>query len=341
VTIPLTAHDALLEAVAAADERRALAVAQELLDGGMTPAQLLLDVVAPVQRQVGQLWQRNEWSVAQEHAATAINERVITVATTRAAASPAAATKGHVVVACLDGEWHAIPPRIVGEILRENGWQVTFLGTSVPTGHLVSYLHQHGPDVVALSCTLSRSLPRAHQVITACRNTGTRVLVGGLGFGSHGQWAEALGVTSWAADAREAARLLEEGEPREPGPARRARGADAEYTGLRERRTELIAGTMARLGERFPPLLAYDERRRDATVEDLGHIVDFLAAALYIDEPALFRDFLDWTAEVLRARDVPPHSLDLTLAVLGETLADFPRTRGFLAAMPPFGALTP
>jgi methanogenic corrinoid protein MtbC1 len=340
MTIQLTARDALLEAVAAADERRALAVAKELLDGGMTPAQLLLDVVAPVQRQVGRLWQSNEWSVAQEHAATAINERVITVATTRAAGAVPVTPKGHVVVACLDGEWHAIPPRIVGEILRESGWQVTFLGTSVPTSHLVSYLHQHGPDVVALSCTLSRSLPRAHQVITACRNTGTRVLVGGLGFGSHGQWAHALGVTSWAADAREAARLLDEGEPGEPGPAWRVRGADAEYTGLRSRRTELISGTMARLGERFPPLLAYDERQRDATIEDLGHIVDFLAAALYIDEPALFRDFLDWTAEVLRARNVPLQSLDLTLAVLGETLADFPRTQGFLAAVPPFGTRT-
>lgn len=335
MTTPRTAQDALLEAVAAADERRAIAVAEQLLDGGMTPAQLLLDVVAPVQRQVGRLWQGNEWSVAQEHAATAINERVTAMAATRAAAGPA--TKGHVVVACLDGEWHALPPRIVGEILRQHGWRVTFLGTSVPTSHLVSYLHQHGPEVVALSCTLSRSLPRAHQVISACRATGTRVVVGGLGFGTHGQWAEALGVTSWAADAYEAVRLLERGEQAEPGPARRVRGADAEFTGLRTRRTELVAQTVERLGERFPPMRGYDERQRDATVEDLGHIVDFLAAALYIDEPALFTDFLDWTAEVLRARDVPLHSLDVTLSVLGETLADYPRTQAFLAAVEPFG----
>ena len=334
MTTQLTARDALLEAVAAADERRALAVAEELLDGGMTPERLLLDVVAPVQRQVGRLWQRNEWSVAQEHAATAINERVITVA---AARSTAVATRGHVVVACLDGEWHAIPPRIVGEVLREHGWQVTFLGTSVPTSHLVSYLHERGPDVVALSCTLARSLPRAHQVISACRNTGTRVLVGGLGFGDRGQWAAALGVTTWAADALDAVRLIERGEPAEPGPDRRVRGADAESTGLRTRRAELVTETMVRLGERFPPMLAYDERQRDATVEDLGHIVDFLAAALYIDDVTLFADFLEWTAEVLTARDVPLRSLDLTLTVLNEALADYPRTQAMLASVKRFG----
>lgn len=334
MTTQLTARDALLEAVGAADEKRAIAVAERLLDGGMRPERLLLDVVAPVQRQVGRLWQSNEWSVAQEHAATAINERVITAT---AARSTAVVTKGHVVVACLDGEWHAIPPRIVAEVLREHGWQVTFLGTSVPTSHLVSYLHQHGPDVVALSCSLAHSLPRAHQVLAACRNTGTRVLVGGLGFGDRGQWAEALGVTSWAADALDAVHLLERGEPAEPGPAPRVRGADAEYTGLRARRTELVGETMARLGERFPPLLAYDDRQRDATVEDLGHIVDFLAAALYIDEVTLFTDFLAWTANVLAARGVPGHSLDLTLSVLSDTLADYPRTQAFLASVEPFG----
>ncbi len=334
MTVGLAARDELLDAVGAADERRAVAIAERLLDGGMTPEQLLLEVVAPVQRQVGQLWQRNEWSVAQEHAATAINERVIAVAATRNVVEP---TRGHVVVACLDGEWHAIPPRIVAEILRGHGWQVTFLGTSVPTSHLVSYLHQNGPDVVALSCTLSRSLPRAHQVISACRNTGTRVLVGGLGFGAHGEWAAALGVSSWAADALEAVRLLERGEAEEPGPAARVRGADAEFTGLRARRAELVTLTMERLGEVFPPLRGYDEHQRDATLEDLGHIVDFLAAALYVDEPALFTDFLGWTAQVLRARRVPLRSLDMTLTALADTLADFPRTRAFLAAVEPFG----
>src|SRR3712207_7094162 len=40
--------------------------------------------------------------------------------------------RGHVVVACLDGEWHALAARIVAEVLRVHGWRVTFLGASVP-----------------------------------------------------------------------------------------------------------------------------------------------------------------------------------------------------------------
>jgi hypothetical protein len=65
--------------------------------------------------------------------------------------------------------------------------------------------------------------------------------------------------------------------------------------------------------------------------------VDFLAAARYIDEPGLFAEFLEWTADVLRARHVPLESLDLTLSVLAGTLADFPRTQAFLGAVEPFG----
>ena len=44
---------------------------------GVPAERVLLDLVAPAQAEVGERWARNEWSVAQEHAATHISERVV------------------------------------------------------------------------------------------------------------------------------------------------------------------------------------------------------------------------------------------------------------------------
>uniref|UniRef100_UPI0030FD20F4 Cobalamin-binding protein n=2 Tax=Saccharothrix syringae TaxID=103733 RepID=UPI0030FD20F4 len=327
VDILAAGREELMAALAEGDEHAAVDLAMRLLDGGVPADVVLLELVADAQVEIGVLWQANRWSVAQEHAATAISERVIAAVGDRAAAAP---TRGHVVVACLDGEWHALPARIVAEVLRGRGWRVTFLGASVPAAHLVPYLEEHGPDAVALSCTLPRGLPRADQVVAACRATGTPVLVGGLGFGPDGRWARVLGAGTWAPTARAAADLLDRPEwPRTALPAP-PRPADPEYAALRARRAELVDAGLAALHEWFPPLRDYDARRLDATLDDLGDIVDHLAASVYVDDPELFGEFVTWTAEVLAARGVSPASVEVALEAIARVLDDHPRTRHHL-----------
>ena len=184
------------------DETHAVDLALGFVDAGGSAEDVLLGLVAPVQVRVGERWESGEWSVAQEHAATCIAERVVAALGTRARGQ---GTRGHVVLSCLDGEWHALPARIVGDVLRLRGWQVTFLGASVPPVHLVSFLHQHGPDVVALSAALPIHLPAARHTVAAARRTGTPVLAGGPGFGADGRFARRLGVDAWAPTAVDAA----------------------------------------------------------------------------------------------------------------------------------------
>jgi hypothetical protein len=76
----------------------------------------------------------------------------------------------------------------------------------------------------------------------------------------------------------------------------------------------------------------YTGWQREATVEDLGHIAAFLAAAVYIDDEALFAEFVHWLADVLAIRRVPPASVDLVLKHLQERLGERPRTARMLAA---------
>ncbi|MEU3844278.1 cobalamin-dependent protein [Streptomyces sp. NPDC028635] len=325
--------DALWQAVAHGDEYAAVDLVHRARADGIDEETLLLDVIAAVQHRVGAEWAADRLSVAQEHAATAISERVITAlvhARPRSGGRPGPA-RGRVTVSCVDGEWHALPARLVAEVLRLRGWDVDYLGAQTPTTHLVSHLHHTGSQAVLLSGSLPTHLPAAHAAVTACQAVGVPVMAGGRAFGPDGRYARALGADRWAADARAAAAVLDEGLlPPDPATARQAVDdlphlADQEYTFVVQSRSRLVRQTLTDLESRFPALRGYSDEQRERTAEDLAHIVGFLATALYVDDADLFTTFLTWTADVLDARGVPPHSLVVALDVLGGPLRDFPR----------------
>ncbi len=106
------------------DLESARALALGLLDEGVSVADVLREVVARAQVDVGERWHRSEYSVADEHAATAISDAVVSLlASERAPVTE----EPHVVVVCVEGEWHLLPARLLVESLRADGFRVTFL----------------------------------------------------------------------------------------------------------------------------------------------------------------------------------------------------------------------
>jgi methanogenic corrinoid protein MtbC1 len=327
--------DRLWEAVLDVDERAGVDHVLGALEAGVDPEDVLLEVVGAVQRRIGQAWADNTISVAQEHAATAINERVVASIAHRLPRP--AADRGRVTVACVDGEWHALPARLLAEVLSLRGFRVDYLGAQVPTPHLITHLHRTSPDVVALSGSIPTRLPVAHATISACQSAGIPVMVGGAAFGPDGRYARLLGAQAWAPDARAAAdRLVTDPLPRPQTPHQPIDDlphlADQEYTMVSRRSAQLVRTVFAGLEERVPAMRDYTDLQRQHTAEDLAHIVDFLAAALYVDEAPLFTGFLTWTADILAARGVPSASLVPAVDLLADELRDFPRATAALAA---------
>ncbi|MEU5715326.1 cobalamin-dependent protein [Streptomyces sp. NPDC020403] len=323
-------QDRLWAAVTARDEHAAAEVVFTALEDGIDAETALLDVIAPVQARVGAEWAANRLGVAQEHAASAIAERVI-AALAHHPAVRTAPRLGRVAVACVDQEWHVLPARLLAEVLTLRGWQVDFLGAQVPTPHLISHLHTYGADVVALSSSIPTRLPAAHAAITACQAVGVPVLAGGAAFGPDGRYARLLGADAWAPDARSAARLMADGIAVPVLTAGRQQIddlphlGDQEYTLVVRSRPQLVREVLAQLESRFPEAAAYTEQQREHTAQDIAHIVDYLGVALYMDDAELFTGFLTWTAAVLEARQVPGRSLRPVLDVLTAELKDFPR----------------
>ncbi|MFJ2054996.1 B12-binding domain-containing protein [Streptomyces sp. NPDC087908] len=336
-------RERLWAALGARNERAAAEAVFAACDAGAPLEDVLLDVIGPVQARVGAEWAAGRMSVAQEHAVTAIQDRVISALAHRtppdlpADRDTPGTFRRHVTVACVDGEWHAFPARLLAEVLRARGFAVDYLGAHVPTPHLIAHVHQSATDVVALSSSLPVRLPTAHAAVTAVQAVGIPVIVGGAAFGPDGRYARLFGADGWASDARAAASLLAGGL----GPPRQAMAdpdhhlphlLDQEYTLVSRARIQLTREVLEGLEAKVPAMAAYSDEQRERTAEDIAHIIDFLGASLYVDDPELFTGFLTWTAGVLAARGVPNSALLGALDLLADAQHDFPRARAHLTA---------
>jgi len=171
-----------LDAQLKGDRQRAVQVLlEEGLGGGVPPTDLLLRVITPAQREIGRLWEANEVSVADEHVATAISQLAMSHLYSRAA--PTGLRREHVLIACVDGEWHDMGARIAADVLEHHGFSVCLLGPSVPVADLVARVRREMPDVVLLSVTMATHLPALRDAFRTLTSTFPRipVLVGGRG----------------------------------------------------------------------------------------------------------------------------------------------------------------
>lgn len=135
--------------------------------------------------QVGELWEYNKITVADEHMATAVTESLLNefyqliISNSR--------TGNKVVVACVENEMHQVGIKMVADIFEMNGWDAYFLGANIPTSELIKYIHQVKPHVVALSVSIYFHIPILEKMITEIRKAfpNLTIIVGGQAF-THG-----------------------------------------------------------------------------------------------------------------------------------------------------------
>lgn len=160
-------RDRYLAAQLAGDQRGALAVLDAGLAAGHTVTDLQQDVVQAAQLEIGRRWQDNQLSIAHEHMATAISHVALVHLFEHAA--PARARDRKVLVACVEGESHDLPARMVADFLELAGFDVRYLGANVPSPDLASVVAFERPDAVALSVTMVFNLPGLRRAVAALR----------------------------------------------------------------------------------------------------------------------------------------------------------------------------
>src|ERR1022692_611149 len=164
--------DRLYEAIVSGQETAARR-AVERLAGHVTITDLCDRVIAPALRRVGDQWAAGEVSIAVEHRATAICERLISAH----ASQPAGRPRGIAVVATPPGERHGMSALMAAACLRENHWQVHHLSADLPAAEISMLTGTVGASVGVLSTATTRGAAGAAEAARAGRAAAPDVIV--------------------------------------------------------------------------------------------------------------------------------------------------------------------
>ncbi len=192
-----------LAALRAGDRRQALAVVEDARAAGLGLPALYQEVFQPALREIGRLWQENEFTVAEEHLATAVTQ--IAMGRLYSDFCTAASRNGRTILAaCAETERHEVGLRMICDLLELEGWDATYLGATVPPDSLVAMVVRDRPDVLALSVSIAPHLPQLRSLIAAVRAASgdacPYVLVGGRPFLDDPTLAQRVGADATARD---------------------------------------------------------------------------------------------------------------------------------------------
>jgi methanogenic corrinoid protein MtbC1 len=196
-------------ALLSADEVAAENAIRQAIADDMTTAEIDEQIVAPALWLVGELWERGEISVADEHIATEICMRVL--ALQREARRIARERSRHrVMLATPEGELHTVALHMVAQLLREAAYDVVMLGADVPAEALAVSASRLDPAVVCLSSTMpgggDQVLIAIHEVQRQCPRAG--YVVGGRGLTSRLRGLTGIDVVERVSGAVEAVDAL-------------------------------------------------------------------------------------------------------------------------------------
>ena len=160
------------------DELGARQLVDRLHEGGIEPLVVCESLFGPTLARLGDAWAKGTISVAQEHRAAQICERLVA----RLAVHPRGRPRGVAVVGTHVGEEHSLPSAMAALVLRADRWQVHHLGTQVPTPDLIDLVRAISADLVVISPTNPLTAAEAKHVADEVRTaTGAHVLVGSPG----------------------------------------------------------------------------------------------------------------------------------------------------------------
>ncbi len=181
----------LAAAIEQFDEPEAQAVIDRVLATATIDA-LLVDVLLPYLRELGDRWRHGDASIGEEHfASSLIRGRMLGLGRGWGRGLGPVA-----LLACLPGEQHELGLIAFGLALRARGWRIAYLGSDTPLED-IGRIGENDPDMIVLTAVSRR---RIQSVDAQIRTLAKRRRVALGGPGAREEDAKALGVLVLADD---------------------------------------------------------------------------------------------------------------------------------------------
>ena len=180
--IPTQVYQDYLTALVGGDRSRCSLIVQNLMSSGTDVRDIFLNLFQRSLYDLGELWEHHRISVAVEHLASAITERLLSMVEVDTFFTPHG--DHSVIVACIADEFHQIGARMVSDVFELHGWNTHFLGANTPVRDLISLIKKKSPDFIVLSVSVYFNIPSLLSALTELRMSfpSIQILAGGQAF---------------------------------------------------------------------------------------------------------------------------------------------------------------
>jgi len=203
----MVSFDELTKAIVVGDSDASVELTKKAMGAGISATEILGRGLLLGMEMIGEQFEKSEIFFPELlMAANAMKAAVVLLRPelSRSKAPPA----GKYVIGTVEGDAHDIGKNIVEMMLEQNGWEVTDLGTDVPTEKFCSVIEEDSFDILGLSALLTITMHAMDDVVKALKAAGLRdkvkVMVGGAPVTQ--SFADQIGVDAYARNAVEAAR---------------------------------------------------------------------------------------------------------------------------------------
>lgn len=152
------------------------------------------DLIVPLIERIGTAWKSGEISIGEEHAASALIKEVLFMTSRPFAESTGAP---NLVVATPTGQLHELGAVLVSCTARRDGWQVTYLGPSLPAAEIARAAIRNQSLAVGLSIVYPSDDPQLPAELLQLRQSlpdKVSILIGGRSAGYYKEAAKEIGA---------------------------------------------------------------------------------------------------------------------------------------------------
>lgn len=171
----------LINAITEMREEDALALAQQLLDGGAKPLDVL-DSCRQAMEVIGKRFEQGDCFIPELILAGEILAQISAIVKPHLKQGSSVKKLGKIVIGTVQGDIHDIAKDIVSFMLDINGFEVTDLGVDVPPEKFVETVKQTGAKIVGLSGFLTLAYDPMKETVAALKAAGlkdVKVMIGG------------------------------------------------------------------------------------------------------------------------------------------------------------------
>ena len=200
---------ALAQAVISGDRDQVQQIAQEALNEGVGPEQIVNEGLIAGMDVVGKKFKNNEFYVPEVLIAARAMHAGMDILKPLLAES-GVEPKATVLIGTVKGDLHDIGKNLVAMMLEGGGYEVVDLEVDVAPDAFAEAIKEHAPNVIALSALLTTTMPSMKDTIDALSAAGVRdqvkVIIGGAPVTQ--AYADEIGADGYAPDAASAVDLV-------------------------------------------------------------------------------------------------------------------------------------